>query len=115
MPKQKQKTDTTPLLIIGGGFLLIALAIFLVFSQNTAPAQTSPILSEEEQDALVPRISLDEAKAVLDAGTAIFLDVRSAENYQIEHITGAINIPLAELESRISELDPNQWIITYCT
>lgn len=115
MSKQKQKLGSTALLIIGGGFLLIALAIFLVFSQNTATTQTSPILSEEEQDAAVSRLSLDEAKAAFDAGSAIFLDVRSAEAYQTEHVTGAINIPLAEIESRISELDPNQWIITYCT
>lgn len=45
----------------------------------------------------------------------LFLDVRTAEAFQSGHIPGAINIPLAELESRISELDPNQWIITYCT
>lgn len=115
MPKQKQKTDTTPILIIGGGFLLIALAIFLVFSQNTTTTQSSPILSEEEIDALVPRVSLVDSKAALDSGSAIFLDVRSAEAFQTEHIAGAINIPLAEIESRISELGPNQWIITYCT
>ncbi|MBL8049597.1 MAG: rhodanese-like domain-containing protein [Anaerolineales bacterium] len=115
MPKQKQQLDSTGFFIIVAGFLLIALAIFLVFSQNTATTQISPTLSEEEIDALVPRVSIDEAKSALDLGTAILLDVRSAEDYQMEHITGAINIPLAEIETRISELDPNQWIITYCT
>lgn len=115
MSKRKQSSKIPALSIIGAGFLLILLAIVLSISQNTATTQTSPILSEEEQDAIVPRISLDDAKAALDAGTAIFLDVRSAENYQSEHITGSINIPLTEIESRISELDPNQWIITYCT
>jgi len=32
-----------------------------------------------------------------------------------QKITGAINIPLAELESRLGDLDKLQWIITYCT
>lgn len=112
---QRKKNSKTPMLfLIGGGLLLIAIAITLA-SQNTSAIPTPVALSEEEADALVQRISLVDAKAALDSGSAIFLDVRSAEAYQSEHITGAINIPLAEIESRISELDPNQWIITYCT
>jgi rhodanese-related sulfurtransferase len=33
----------------------------------------------------------------------------------MSHIPGSLSIPLAEIETRLSELDPNQWIITYCT
>jgi len=115
MSKRKQTSKTLALFIIGTGFLLIVFTIVLSVSQGTQNRQTSPVLSEEEQDALVPRISLNKAKSALDSGSALFLDVRTAEAFQTEHITGAINIPLAELESRISELDPAQWIITYCT
>ena len=114
MNRRKQNSKAPLLFIIGGGLLLIAIGIMLA-SQNTSTAPTTAAVSEEEADALVPRISLDDAKAALDSNTAIFLDVRSAEAYQSEHITNSINIPLAELESRISELDPEQWIITYCT
>ena len=28
---------------------------------------------------------------------------------------GALNIPLGDIETRYRELNPNQWIITYCT
>jgi rhodanese-related sulfurtransferase len=31
------------------------------------------------------------------------------------HITGAINIPINEIETRLGELDPDTWYITYCT
>lgn len=58
------------------------------------------------------RVPLDEAKTALDSGSAILVDVRSAEAYRDSHIAGAINIPLAELESRLGELDKAQWIIT---
>jgi rhodanese-related sulfurtransferase len=58
---------------------------------------------------------LEDAKKALDAKSAVFVDVRSPESYSAGHITGAINIPLAELESRAGELNPADWIITYCT
>jgi len=63
----------------------------------------------------VPRVTLEEAKTAFDSGEAIFVDVRSAASYETSHIPGALSIPLGELESRINELDPHQWIITYCT
>ena len=112
MPKRKQKSSTPILLAIGGGFLLIVAAILLA-TQNAPAAPTPAAVFEEDTYPEISRVSLDKAKAALDSGSAIFVDVRSAEAYQVSHIAGAINIPLAELEARLGELDPNQWIITY--
>lgn len=114
MKQRKQNSKTPILFLVGGGLLLIAIAIMLSL-QNTSAIPTTAPLSEEEADAAVPRVSLEDAKNALDSNSAVFLDVRAADAYQSEHITNSINIPLAELESRISELDPEQWIITYCT
>ncbi|MBI5953015.1 MAG: hypothetical protein HY865_15260 [Chloroflexi bacterium] len=112
---RRKTTSPIPLfLLIGGGLLLIA-AAFLFATQTASPAPTAAAPFEEETYPEIPRVSLADAKAALDAGTAIIVDVRSAEAYVGGHITGAINIPLAELEARLGELDPNQWIITYCT
>ena len=63
----------------------------------------------------VQRVTPEEAKAAFDSGAAVFLDVRSHTIYLQSHIPGALSIPLAELKPRIAELDPAQWIITYCT
>ena len=49
------------------------------------------------------------------AESAFFLDVRDADSYAAGHVTGAKNIPLSDLQTSLSSLDPNQWIITYCT
>ncbi|MBC7878172.1 MAG: hypothetical protein H7Y59_13460 [Anaerolineales bacterium] len=114
MKRRKQNSKNPLLFIVGSGLLLIVIGLMLA-SQNTSTAPTTAALSEEEADALVPRVSLVDSKAALDSGSAIFLDVRTAEAFQSERITGSINIPLAELESRMTELDPEQWIITYCT
>ncbi|HEY5902067.1 MAG TPA: rhodanese-like domain-containing protein [Anaerolineales bacterium] len=76
-----------------------------------APPIGEPQISETE----VPRLSLEEAKAAFDGKTAVFVDVRGAGSYAASHIPGALSIPLNELEGRLGELDPSQWIITYCT
>jgi len=114
MPKRKQNSTIPIFLAIGGGLLLIVAAILLA-AQNTPAAPTPAAAFEEDTYPEIPRVSLKDSKSAYDAGTAVFVDVRSAEAYQGNHISGAINIPLAELESRLSELDKAQWIITYCT
>jgi len=45
----------------------------------------------------------------------VFIDVRIPPEYEEDHIAGAINIPLEELRSKFSELDPNTEYLTYCT
>ena len=92
---------------------------------TAAPTQTLPsghgITSEERElpltDAEVPRLSLEEAKAALDSGAAILVDVRSPDAFAASHAVGAISVPLGEIERNISglPLDRDEWIITYCT
>ena len=114
---KKRKTNKPPIPVyfaVGGGLLLIVAAILLA-TQNS-PAVPTPVTSHEEETyPEISRVSLDDAKAALEAETAVVVDVRSAEAYQGGHIAGAINIPLGERETRLVELDKTQWIITYCT
>ncbi len=63
----------------------------------------------------IPRVSLEEAKAAFDSGAAVFFDARGPSSYAEGHIPGAIFIPEEELPNRLSELDSNAWIVTYCT
>lgn len=114
MSKSKQNSSIPIFLAIGGGLLLIVAAILLA-TQNTPTALTPAAAFDEQTYPEIPRVSLKDSKSAYDAGTAVFVDVRSEEAYQGGRITGAINIPLAELESRLGELDKAQWIITYCT
>jgi len=91
------------------GFILLlgaTLWIMLAFLQRSeAPTETKD----------VQRISVQAAKAAFDQGQAIILDVRGQETYANQHIRGAENIPLDELQNRLDELNPSGWIITYCT
>jgi hypothetical protein len=63
----------------------------------------------------VQHTSLQDAKAAFDGKKAVFLDFRALESYNLKHIPDAISIPEAQLKQRITELDPNQWIIAYCS
>jgi rhodanese-related sulfurtransferase/DNA-binding transcriptional ArsR family regulator len=48
------------------------------------------------------------------AGLVTVIDVRPEEEYRAGHVSGAINIPLSELEKRLRELDPGKEVIAYC-
>ena len=63
-----------------------------------------------------PIISGDEAKRLYNSdSSAILLDVRNQSEYDEKHIDGSLLIPVAELDSRLSELpDKNTVIIVYC-
>jgi hypothetical protein len=63
----------------------------------------------------VPRISLEELKEKLDAGTdLVIVDVRSTEDFAQGHIPGAVSIPWEEIKDRYTELPRDKEIITYC-
>ncbi|NTW03967.1 MAG: hypothetical protein HGA19_22285 [Oscillochloris sp.] len=61
----------------------------------------------------VEMINLADARARLDAGTAVFIDVRPGTDYTAGHILGALTITSQELESRISALPEGSAIIAY--
>lgn len=66
-----------------------------------------------ERDSLEP-VSREELLERARSGLVTVLDVRPADEYAAAHVPGAINIPLAELERRVAELDPDREIIAYC-
>ena len=68
-----------------------------------------------EQGDGVRRITPLEARAALEKGTAIIIDVRNEQAYMAGHITGATLIPFNNIAGRLSELPRNKMIITYCS
>lgn len=101
-------------------FLLLAsLACNAILSQaepTAIPIQPSNNGIPQTEDQ-VPRIKPQDAKAALDSGQAILIDVRSVEAYAERHAAGAKSIPLDNFELNIDKLslEKDQWIITYCT
>jgi 3-mercaptopyruvate sulfurtransferase SseA len=60
------------------------------------------------------RITREEAIKLIKAKKAVFVDVRSKEQYDQAHIATAMSIPLGDIITRARELPPGKLIITYC-
>jgi 3-mercaptopyruvate sulfurtransferase SseA len=114
----KNRFQSIPILIILGGVVLVLIALWINGSSSTA--QSPVTVSDQPNEANGPyleveRVSVQEARAALDNGTALLVDVRSAGSFQAGHATGAISIPLTEIESRYQELPQDRLLYLYCT
>lgn len=64
-----------------------------------------------------PQIDLDEVLSALASSIAeppFLLDVRLPSEFSAGHIPGAVNIPVDDLRSRLSEIPTGRKIVTYC-
>jgi len=59
-------------------------------------------------------VSRTELLARIELGLVTVLDVRPHDEFMLGHLPGSLNVPLDELEARLSELDPAQEIVAYC-
>jgi glyoxylase-like metal-dependent hydrolase (beta-lactamase superfamily II) len=66
-------------------------------------------------DATITRVSSDELLELLDSEPRLMMvDVREAEEFADWKIPHALNIPLAELAQRLSEVPPDRRVVTIC-
>ena len=121
------------LVLIVGSILIITVGTLLILSAVPAgtPATPAPSVPRTVPQASAPqaaptapaelpypeivRVGLGDSKAAYDLKQAVYLDVRDADSFANSHIPGAVSIPLNYLEARWQELDPQAWILTYCT
>ena len=116
MANRKSRANSLPmLLMVFCGLLVLSIGGWLGW-QLVKPAHTpEPTPSQAVNSQDIERLNLVDAKVAYDQNKALFVDVRDANAYASDHIPGALSIPLNELPDRLGELDPNAWIITYCT
>ena len=60
------------------------------------------------------RISVQEAKEMLEKGGAQFVDTREPHEHAAGHAPGTILMPHMSVPNRTSELDPNKDILFIC-
>ncbi len=81
----------------------------------TRPVRPTPT-PKTPSPADIPRIQALELWERFQAGESIVVvDVRSRQEYEQEHIVGAISLPLNELSRRAAELPGDRLIVFYCT
>lgn len=61
-------------------------------------------------------ISYDQAMYLMKIYNAVLIDVQLTLEYEKNHLTGSINIPIEEINKKIPKLilNKNQMIIVYC-
>jgi rhodanese-related sulfurtransferase/DNA-binding transcriptional ArsR family regulator len=88
-------------------------ALRLVAERNVAEVDRIVRGYFHERDNLEP-VSREELLARVKSDLVTVLDVRPADEFDAGHLPGAINIPLSELERRLSQLDRDREVIAYC-
>jgi len=78
-----------------------------VTSQALVPAPMASLESAR-------RITREEAIKLVKEKKAVYVDVRGKDAYDQGHIKGAISIPLGDIVTRVREIPPKMFIITYC-
>ena len=113
-------------------FLLAFAALLAVACNNAAKApvrvanQAVPTPAQQQQqpasdghdEAAVddaPRISLAEAKKDFDNKTAVFIDTHAKEQFDYEHIPGAINVQANTIKQNLNKIPKGKKIIAYCS
>lgn len=59
------------------------------------------------------QIPVSEVRMLAESGASI-IDVRTPEEFEMGHLTGAVNIPLGEIRQRISEIPRNRPVYMHC-
>ena len=72
-----------------------------------------------EDTTAVRRISVSEARVLLDAGRGVLVDVRGRRLYEQSHAAGAVSLPLAVIEATQGQVSagavpPDRVLILYC-
>lgn len=60
-------------------------------------------------------VSFEQAKDMIENKKVLLIDVRSKNEYDLMHITNAVNIPVDEIEKRIFIYEQNTPIMIYCS
>lgn len=85
------------------------------YSSAKDPVAMAGYVAENVCTGRMPIITWRDMQAVVEGKTkATILDVRTPHEYALQHIEGAINIPLDELRQRLDELDTTAKIYVHC-
>jgi len=80
----------------------------------SATATSNPKSIEQPVSITLQQVTMDEAMRAWRSKEAIFIDVRTPEEYKQGHVPGAFLIPLSELDSRRAEVVKDKKVLLIC-
>ena len=104
------------LIILIAAVLSVGLAVCVASAQTPYQSLLKDVLDQLKADEPWGKTELEDAFALWEAGAAVFLDVRTPEDYEAGHIPGAIQVTLETLPENLDKLpqDMETLIIAYC-
>jgi 3-mercaptopyruvate sulfurtransferase SseA len=81
---------------------------------NNNNVQITPVPTGDASLESARRITREQAMKLVKAKKAVYVDVRSRDQFDQGHIKGAISIPEAEIVAGVRKITPGKMIITYC-
>ena len=85
-------------------------------AKKTAQTSGKPAQNQEAQKASISKITIWEGFEAFRSGTALFMDARNEQDFDLGHIPKAVNVPPGK-KFTIESKDPkarSKLIITYC-
>ena len=84
-------------------------------TDSTTDNQTATVEPRPVPEDSIPRISIDELKQKINSGDSILIvDTRHREEYEVDHIEGAVSAPLDDIISGKWQPPPDKELILYC-
>ena len=106
MSKQTQvkKRGNQRILMIAAGAALVLIAVVVLWVSSSSVANAAQDISP----------SAYQTQFVASSAAHLLIDVRTTEEFASGHIHGAVNIPVEELQDRLSEVSGDEPIVVYC-
>ncbi len=86
------------------------------FAESRVPELRLGVLEEREKDQglTYPLKDWDELLEQAERGEISLVDVRPEEEYDFDHLPGAVSVPLESLENHVKKLTPGKPTVVYC-
>lgn len=99
--------------VSGGGVVRLLASLQEVAQHNVAEVDKLVQTYLASKDSLEP-VTVQDLAERMRSGLVTVIDVRPPEEYAAGHLSGAINVPLAELETRLDQMPPDREVVAYC-
>lgn len=110
--QRKKNKNLLPIILFVSVIILSIGGLILAQSLRRANIENPGDYATQDD---IPRVTVDEAYEAFINGEAILVDTRTVTQFQAGHVEGAINVPVDQIDTALTELDPEAWYITYCT
>ncbi len=83
-------------------------------SQNSTGNSHYSSRSRNASRCIYNLVPFEQARNMIETGNVFLIDVRTQNEYEFMHIKNAVNIPVDEIKTRITEVPSDKDIMVYC-